>query len=594
LRLIVPYIGKLRDLDKRMIRLAEFLGVPFEALALAKGAEHTKFLERTVSEQGDCFVVNPEIMREWVGAEGISADLADFLLSRFTHLLVHGLRLDPFDRKLVIDLSRGKLKSVDAIKADAAVYEVAMDSGPICEAFSGLSFGPPNPVNDHVLSGGDDDPAVHSLISIGGRSFMAAVKLEGAEVFFVASEEVVDLNAEDGDAPLADYFSRLLPQAMALRHMAGEECWRPSKAFASIIIDDPILRERYGFLRFDSLLNLTNQHNFHTTLAFIPHNFKRNATRITSMFRENAAQLSICFHGNDHTKGEFASADPTLLNTLVSIAEDRMKLHYQITGLRCDRVMVFPQGKFSRAAMTVLKSHNFNAAVNTGPYSSGQSAPLTVGELAQPALLRYGGFPLFLRKPIRKTHSQDIAFNLFFGRPILIVEHHDIFQYPESLVEIAAKINSVAPEVRWSNLATVVEESVLTRRATDGTYHVRAYSSAIRISNESSSARRYSIEWNNFGDGASIEKVLMDGQPVGDFRVDDRTIQISVELAPGTSQEFAVVHRNDRNIIKNLNPRWNAQAFIRRRLSEFRDNYLSKNQHLLASAKAFQRRFLKV
>jgi hypothetical protein len=140
----------------------------------------------------------------------------------------------------------------------------------------------------------------------------------------------------------------------------------------------------------------------------------------------------------------------------------------------------------------------------------------------------------------------------------------------------------------------VVEESVLTRRATDGTYHVRAYSSAIRISNESSSARRYSIEWNNFGDGASIEKVLMDGQPVGDFRVDDRTIQISVELAPGTSQEFAVVHRNDRNIIKNLNPRRNAQAFIRRRLSEFRDNYLSKNQHLLASAKAFQRRFLKV
>lgn len=36
------------------------------------------------------------------------------------------------------------------------------------------------------------------------------------------------------------------------------------------------------------------------------------------------------------------------------------------------------------------------------------------------------------------------------------------------------------------------------------------------------------------------------------------------------------------------------RIFLRRRLSEFRDNWLSKNQGVLKAAKAFQRHFSKV
>jgi hypothetical protein len=593
-KLVVPYIGELRDLDARMVRLAEFLGIPCETLALAKVAKHEEFLEKTVSDQCSCFVVNPQVIKEWVGLDGIPADLVAFLLSRFPHLLVHGLRVDTFDTAMVAALSRGRLKSVDAIDGERPFYVVAKDSKHVCEAFSGLSFGPVNPVNDHVFCTGGTDPAVEQLISIDGRPFMAAVRLEGTEILFVASEDVADLNAEVGDAPLAEYFSRLVPHAMALRYAASDECWRPCKAHASIIIDDPLLRRSYGFLNFESLLRLAEQHNFHTTIAFIPHNFRRNSSRITRMFQENAARLSICFHGNDHTEGEFASTDMAFLNTSLRIAEDRMNLLHQITGLPCDRVMVFPQGYFSVEAMKVLKSQNFYAAVNTVPHPAEQPVRLTIGELAQPAVLRYGGFPLFIRKPIRQTQSHDIAFNLFFGRPVLIVEHHEIFQRPESLVEIAARINSVASEVHWSNLATVVGNSILMRRAPDGTHHVRAYSGTVRISNDSGSIRRYSIEWGDSSDGASIEQVLMDGTPCCGFEIDDAKLRLSVDLAPGSSQTFSLVHRNIHATVRNLGLRWNAQAFLRRRLSEVRDNYLSKNQRLLKAARAFQRRFLKV
>jgi len=593
-KLVVPYIGELRDLDARMIRLAEFLGIPCETLALQQVAEPEVFLEKAVPEPCSCFVVNPEVMQEWLGVDGLPANLVACLSSHFPHLLVYGLRVGAFDTKMVAALSRGRLKGVHAIEAGSPPYEVDRNSRDICGTFSGLSFGPANSANDHVFTVEGNDPALRELISIGGRPFMAAVRMEQTEILFVASEDIADLNTEVGEAPITEYFSRLVPHVMALRYAAGDECWRPCKACASIIIDDPLLRKRYGFLNFESLLHLADEYNFHTTIAFIPHNFRRNSSRTTRMFQANAARLSICFHGNDHTEREFASTDLAFLNTSLRIAEDRVNLHHQMTGLPCDRVMVFPQGNFSIEAMKALKSHNFYAAVNTVPHPAGQPVRLTIGELAQPAVLRYGGFPLFLRKPIRQTQSYDIAFNLFFGRPVLIVEHHEIFQHPERLVEIATRINSMSPEVYWSNLASVVGNSILIRRAPDGTYHVRAYSGTVRISNESGSSRRYSIEWGDYSDGASIEQVLMDGASNCGFEIDNAGHRLSVELAPGSSETFSLVHRNTCATNGKLGLRWNAQAFLRRRLSEVRDNYLSKNQRLLTTAKALQRRFLKV
>ena len=576
-----------------MVRLAEFFGIPCETIALARVAEHAEFLAKAVPDQGSCFVVNPQVLKEWVGLDGIPTNLIECLLSRFTHLVVHGLRVNAFDTELVVALSQGRLKSVEAIDGECSAYAIARNSKDICEEFSGLSFGPVNPVNDHILSLGSSDPAVRQLISIGDRPFMAAVKTEGAEILFVASEDVADLNTEVGRAPLAEYFSRFVPHSMALRYVAGDECWRPSKAHASIIIDDPILRKSYGFLNFGALLRLADQHNFHTTIAFIPHNFRRNSPRLTRIFQENSARLSICFHGNDHTQGEFASTDEVLLNSLLFVAEKRMTLFRQMTGLHCDRVMAFPQGRFSREAMKVLKAHNFCAAVNSIPYPAQEMVRLTIGELAQPAVLRYEGFPLFLRECIGGTKDQDIAFDLFFGRPVLIVEHHDLFEHPEPLIEIAARINSMAPEIHWSNLATVVSNSILTRRTPDGTHHVRAYSGTVRIVNDSESIRRYAIEWGDCCYGASIEDVLMDGTHCP-FEIDDAGLRISVELTPDNSRLFSLVYRNDQATARSLGLRWKVRALLRRRLSEFRDNYLSKNQRILAAAKVFQRRFLRV
>lgn len=593
MKLIVPHTGELQAADARLIRLAQFLGISCEPLLLEKQVQQrAEYVERAMPDQNACMVINPQVMREWLSGAAFPAELVSCLVSRFPHLLVHALTLDRFDVDMVATLSSDKLGSIQRVADSGQPYQMSSSANDFCGPFSGLSFGPINSANDHVLAVSKDDPRVRGLIWIGGHALMAVVKQDKTEITVLAGEDTTDVNTEVGDAPLSDYFSRLIPQAMALRHIFGEECWHPCEPHAAIIIDDPLLRRDYGYLNFDTLLRLMEAYNFHTTIAFIPHNYQRNSARIVRMFLENPNHFAICFHGNDHTQSEFASADTALLNTMLGIAEERMKVHEQTSGLRCNRVMVFPQGGFSVEAMEVLKSRNFYAVVNSIAHPMDRPVPLTIADLAQPAVIRYAGFPLFTRTYVKATKSQDVAFNVFFGRPVFIVEHHDVFKRPESLAEVTSTINSVVPEIHWSNLETAVMNSVLRRRTPDGLFHVRAYSGTVRITNDRDSNERFSVEWSRAGLCTPVEQVLRDGTPDRCFEVDDSRIRLSVDMAPRSSRTLSVVYRNEFTGFRSLGFQWEAKAFLRRRLSEVRDNYVSKNGHLLALAKTLQRRFL--
>jgi len=592
MKLIVPHTGKVQAVDARLIHLAEFLGVCCEPLYLAKEvSQHAEYAERAMPDRNSCLVLNPQVIREWVGMDALPPELISRLVLRFPFVFMHALTPDTFVASVVAAASGGKLLSVLPTKDAGQSYEISSSAKDICGPFAGLSFGPINAANDRVLAISSDDPTVRTLISIGGRPNMAVVKRDKTEILFLASEDTADVNAEIGRESVGNYFSRFMPHAMALRHIFGEECWRPSKQSASIIIDDPLLWRDYGYLNFESLLRLMEEHNFHTTISFIPHNYKRNSARIIRMFRENPDRLSTCFHGNDHTQAEFASNDTNLLNSRLGIAEERMKVHAEVTGVHCDKVMVFPQDDYSVEALRVLKSRNFRAAISS-PYPVGKPVPLTIADLAQPAVLRYTGFPVFTRSFIKHTSREDIAFNIFFGKPILIGEHHDTFKHPESLLELVQKINSIAPGISWSNLESVVDNSILKRRRPDGTVQVRPYSSTVLIENDSASVERYSIEWDQSGQPYPIEHVLQDGTQFPRVKIDDAGIRILAELPAGASQTFSVVYRNDHATLGKPGFMWDAKAFIRRRLCEARDNYLSKNQHMLAAAKALGRRFL--
>lgn len=589
MKLVVPHAGELLAADTRLIRLAEFLGISCEVLFLDTGVQHhAEYLEKTLTNQSYCLVVNPQVIKSWTGG-GLPADLISCLTARFPYLLVHGLTGDPSEENLIRGLSAGRLYSAGHTTDSGHRYEIASDSREICGAFGGLSFGPVKPLNDRVFCGDINNLPGRVLISIGGSPFMTVMKQDRAEIMFLASADIVDVNSEVGDAPLNEYFSRFVPHAMALRYIFGEHCWHPREHHASLIVDDPLLRARYGFLDFEELLQLMKKYNFFTTIAFIPHNYRRSSKQIVQLFNENRNRLGICFHGNDHTLAELASTDASHLNCILQIAEGRMNDFHRTAGLPCSKVMVFPQGKFSVEAMKVLKSRNFLAAANSRPSPSKSSVKLSLAEVCQPAVLRWEGFPLFLRSTVRLT-KQEIAFNDFFGRPILVEEHHEVFRQPGNVAQAAIAINSVVPGIHWSDLETVVSNSILQRRMTDGTCHVQAYSGTVRIANDRECSQRFILEWNYPSDCVAVEKVLRDGATNHPYEVDDSRIRLSVALAPDTSCTFSVVYRNDDSGHVNPGFRWDAKVFVRRRVAEMMDNYVGKNQFISTLTKTLRQR----
>ena len=243
MRLVVPYLGEIHPVDRRLVRLAEFLGIDCLTIPLDKSAGATpEFLEEAIALREACFVVNPCVLQGWVGGGTLPVALSSFLVTHFPHLLIHSPRLETFDSSLINLFSRGHLQAARRIGHLERIDDISPEYRDICDAFAGLSFGPTNPVNDQVFSIGHEGPELLKLISIAGQPFMAALQRDESKIWFLAGQDVADLDAEIGDAPVSEYFSRLLPHAMALRYIFGEESWRPLKQYASVIIDDPLLR----------------------------------------------------------------------------------------------------------------------------------------------------------------------------------------------------------------------------------------------------------------------------------------------------------------------------------------------------------------
>jgi hypothetical protein len=587
-RLIVPYSNELSVADARLIRLTEFLGGQCELLRLGTGEILSpEFIERYAGTRDSCFVVNPSAIRQSVSNESFPRELASYLTSRFSFVLIHGVSTDPFTASTLTALSEGSLRSVQQVEESGLDYEIASEHKSICGAFSGLSVGPFHETNQ-VFTQNPDAKAIRTHITLGGQPFFTSILRERAEVFFLAGANMADLDENIRPESLPETFPRLIPPAMFIRYAFRDECWRPNQPYATLLIDDPLLRKNYGFLNFESLLGLMDEYKFHTAIAFIPLNWRRNSPSVIRLFQRRPDRYSICFHGNDHTGAEFATKDTGLLNAMLTAARERMDAHLRNTAIPCDKVMVFPQGKFSKNAMSVLKAHNFNAAVNSEPYPLGEDVRFTLGENLEPAILKYGGFPLFLRKYVRRLKSQDIAFNLFFGKPILIVEHHEIFKDSQHVTQLIRRIHALAPEIVWSSLQTTIQNSYLKQWSPDGTLRIRIFSNTGSIENASDAIVRCSVQWPTCSEIPVA--ILLDGVPAPIHGPSDFDFQLTFDLPPGGSRKFSLVYRDDFDLSDaNRRLRWAARAFLRRRFSEIRDNYLSKNPHLLSVARVLQR-----
>ena len=170
------------------------------------------------------------------------------------------------------------------------------------------------------------------------------------------------------DTPLTEYFSRFVPYAMALRYLAGDACWRPIQALAAVVIDDPLLRTKYGFLNFRSLLSMTRK--ITSTRPLVSFRITSGGTHgeLCASFWRTQSAFPSAFTGTTipreslppRTAGFWTSCCASPRNGWRSIRSEQ--------GWHVIRSWFFLKGSSPGEAMGALRSHNFYAAVNTVPH----------------------------------------------------------------------------------------------------------------------------------------------------------------------------------------------------------------------------------
>src|SRR5262249_43674734 len=215
------------------------------------------------------------------------------------------------------------------------------------------------------------------------------------------------------------------------------------------------------------------QSNFATSLAFIPWNYRRSQSRVAELFKKHPDRLSLSIHGCDHTDAEFGTIDETTLRSKAGAALKRMEWHQGLTGVPSDRMMVFPGGHFSSAALSALRDTNYLAAVNSTEFAVDCGPQdLRLRDVLDLAVMRYSNFPLFIRRYPERI--AEFALDLFLGKPALLVAHHEYFKNGYGPIQtFVEQINRLSKGITWSGLEAVARHACLTREGEDGTVHVR-------------------------------------------------------------------------------------------------------------------------
>jgi len=371
---------------------------------------------------------------------------------------------------------------------------------------------------------------------------------------------------------------------MFLRYVFKEHCWHNDNTQACLIIDDPLLRKKYGFLDYELLLEAMDHHNFFTTIAFIPWNFRRTSREVASLFKKRADKFSLCVHGCDHTKGEFESIDYREIDYNVKQATKRMTSHEDTTGLAFDKVMVFPHEVFSTNSMRILKSNNYLAAVNARTTPNNCSNYQRIHGLLQPAIMNYENFPLFHRRQPGKYPDEivDFAFDLFLGKPLLFYAHHDYFREGYGkIIESVKSVNSLAENIQWKRLGDIIKSSYLRKQEGDNIISIRQYANNLLISNTASNITKYIITKEETSN-VPIKDVLVNGERAS-YEIADGVLKMDIDIEPKQTAKIEIVYQDIYPYMKETSRiRKNTKVFVRRHLSEIRDNYISKSQLLLS------------
>src|SRR5215472_2243700 len=474
-----------------------------------------------------------------------------------------------------------------AVDAETAECRVSNEFDDFCGVMAGINV-------SRLISNGDvyliSNTTGNSIpiISSGAGVLFLKVEYQGVPVFLSTFNDIIDIDAEltSQNFNIREHFLSATPLVLYIKWAFPSICWSPSEANACLIIDDPLLRRKYGCVDFEQLLASMQVHHFSTSVAFIPWNWRRNSSETVTLFKNNPQHFSLSVHGCDHVRGEFGASDRLRLYSKATRALERMSRHARDTGLQHDCVMVFPQGIFSKAGMDALKHTNFIGAANNDVVSTdaGQQA-LTIADLWAPAVMRYSSFPIFTRR-YPWEGIENFAFDILLGKPALIVIHHDYCSDGYGrLTAFVEALNGLNCSLHWNNLGNVIRRSFRRKRLSADASEIEMYGKELRLENDNGHRMRYLVR--KLESNPSDIKEVHFGTGAVTYECHKDCIRFTVELNGAKTAFIRVIMRelDEKPCPSDESVPYRVKAMLRRYLCELRDNYVTPTRFRLIGSR---------
>jgi hypothetical protein len=569
--------GKTGSEDRDMARLLDFFAIPWKSVVAR---------DWNVNEHTGTYAIvsSVECMASAIHDAHAACELLPPSVTKASTVYVYGFRDNEQSIKLLRFLTGDPEASVRPVDPPQAIMTITGDHPGMCGPMSGMRV----PVRLNA-SGCVCDVGLAATFQSIVRADQGEVFLEvtcaGVRFFLNMWCKTLDIGALAPEYfDVKKFFCEAVPPVFFLKWAFRDASSSRRETSACLIVDDPPLKRRYGFLDFREALDLMERHDFTTTVAFIPWNWSRSHPATLRLFRNHPERLSLVVHGCDHTGGEFAVRSPALLNRMIRTAGHRMESFRRRTSIEADRVMVFPQGQFSPETGRALKLNGFSAVVNTEVAPTDRTAnQTTIADLWSVAIMRYGTFPIFTRRYLHHG-IENFAFDALLGKPCLIAAHHDVFRdRARNLVDLIGRLNSLRWNLVWRPLGEAVRRSFAIRRLDDGANVIRMFAGSLVVENTGGAPRK-TLVLKEEGDPDSLDAVLINEAP-GDFSVQDGYLRVWLTTFPGQTSTIRVVYRNDFDAAHQRDASGaGIKVAAKRYLSEFRDNYLSRNDFIYQSA----------
>lgn len=385
-------------------------------------------------------------------------------------------------------------------------------------------------------------------------------------------------------------FLQVAPEMMFVKYCAGERGWHVPHHYANFTIDDPWLRQPYGYLDYKALLREMNTHDFHTTIAFIPWNYDRSKPEVVSLFREYPERFSISIHGNDHDHKEFTAYQSKPLDVQIGDLKQslaRMEKFQALTGIPYDRVMIFPHSIAPEDTLAALKKYNFQATVNSSNVPQGSVTPSESSFNLRPITISYAGFPSIARYPMAVPIPQEfLAINEFLDNPLLFYAHSDFFANGINAFDMMAdKVNKLEPDTQWRGLGEIASHFYLIRLRNDSNYDVFAFTGSLSLDNSSGRDAIFNVQKQELGQQV-IKAVTVDGRPYP-YHLENGYLNLSIAVSKGANRNVSIQYQND-FVLASIDPSPDSiVVYLLRLTSDFRDIYLAKSKFGLAIIRAY-------